>query len=92
MKIDWELLTQLEPRLLELFNEAQEIRRTRSKDFFPNNVWYHGLKDRMCNLVGFDAVGEGVIRSSEAYDLAYSKIYYEALRGLTDNRSNLVRV
>lgn len=79
-KPSWKLLCRLEPRLAELFSEAQEIRRNRPKTFYPDNVWYHQLKDKLSALVGFSATGEGIIKSSQSYDIAYAKIH-DALRG-----------
>jgi hypothetical protein len=80
-EVTWEELCNLEPRLLSLFNEAQATRRSRQGlSFIPESSWYRYFKPRMLYLVGLDAKGTGVIKSSEAYNLAYEKIY-NALKG-----------
>jgi hypothetical protein len=78
--ITWERICELEPCLLDLFNEAVKVRRNRRGTRYNiDNIWYDSFKPRMSDLVGMGAVGEGIIKSSEAYDIAYFKIY-NALR------------
>lgn len=69
----WEQMILIEPRLLELYNEARRVKRTSSH--CANQGWYGpgGLKSRMVELVGWDV--DGVLGTCEAYDTAYRKIY-----------------
>jgi hypothetical protein len=73
----WAELVRLEPRLLAL---QRDIRAVDGSDphFCANKVWYRpgGFKDRLCQLVGWYAERDDpVLRSSEAYDVAYDHLY-----------------
>mgnify|MGYP000866832028 CR=1 FL=1 len=69
----WEEMIKMEPELLDLYNMARAYKRTHN--FCANQVWYGpgGLKHKMIHLVGWGAYG--VLRTCEAYDIAYHKIY-----------------
>jgi hypothetical protein len=75
-RLSWKELTVLEPRLLALYKEAKAIRDDRSKSSFcANRVWYLGhLRESVSELVGSDAKHPR-LSTSEAYDIAYHKIY-----------------
>jgi hypothetical protein len=75
-------LTDLEPRLIDLLNEAKSISSKENPNFCTNRIWYgyqdseSGLKYRMSRLVGnFTESDNSILRSSAAYDLAYRTIY-----------------
>jgi hypothetical protein len=74
-------LIALEPHLADLLAEAQNYHATRPRGFCANAVFYGypghrpGLKKRLSELVGFASDREGVLGSSEAYDVAYRAIY-----------------
>jgi len=81
--LSWELLCELEPRLLVLLAEVKSIKDDKSKPYFcANSVWYgHGnnvsIKNKMCELVGFNARGgDQRLHTCEAYDIALQKLYY----------------
>lgn len=81
MEITWRLLVKLEPGLNELYKEAKSIKPEPGKVFCANVVWYaespggRDMKQRLCRLVGWDRRGDGILGTSEAYDVAYDKIY-----------------
>jgi hypothetical protein len=83
--LTWRALTRLEPRLRDLLAEARSHHMNRSLDFYANAVWYGylgfrpGLKARLRRLVGWTAEQEGVLRTTEAYELAYRTIYQAPL-------------
>ncbi|WHH60415.1 hypothetical protein [Petroclostridium sp. X23] len=66
----------IEPELQSLYNRALLYRGSKCHDFCANRVWYGkgGLKQKLCTLVGFDANKPELV-NSEAYDIAYRKIY-----------------
>lgn len=67
-------LCELEPRLLELYNEAKSYKPV--PGFCANHIWYRygGLKSQLCHIVGWDAI-DPRLQTSEAYDVAYETIY-----------------
>lgn len=73
-------LLRLEPGLAALLAEAFLYHATASVRFCVNAVWYGypghypGLKQRMCELVGWTSK-DPRLRSSAAYDVAYETIY-----------------
>jgi hypothetical protein len=81
--LTWNTLVELEPRLPQLYHRAKAIKdHRRTKSFCANQVWYGtaysgSLKDRLCVLVGWERLGSGDprLKTSEAYDLAYDKLY-----------------
>jgi hypothetical protein len=74
-QITWDLLTELEPRLLQLYREAKAIKAT-GRHFCANRVWYSQFKPELIYLVGWYARGQDPrIGTDEAYDLATRKIY-----------------
>lgn len=75
-KMTFEELAKIEPRLKTLLKEAQAIKDPGGPSFCANHIWYKplGFKDRLNKLVGWEAKDER-LKSSEAYDLAYEKIY-----------------
>jgi hypothetical protein len=95
-KLTWQELVKREPRLRDLLREARAVDDS-DPHFCANEVWYRHFKPALCELVGWDArVQDGVVNSSEAYDIAYDKIYNALpdckacacldLRGLTYGR------
>lgn len=85
----WEDLIELEPKLLTLYNRALEIRKRRP-GVGALDLWIgprSGMKDEMTALVGWGRRDNPRLATSEAYDLAYDKIYYEALLGDRNERT-----
>ena len=81
----WERLVELEPRLLVLYKRALALRQS-GREFDLIDVWggpNHGMKDDMKGLVGPSATKEPSLGIWEAYDIAYDKIYFEAMLGET---------
>lgn len=75
-KVTWKQLVAAEPRLALLLEEAKAVDGS-GKHFCANRVWHErdGLKWRMSDLVGWDRKGDPLLGTSEAYDVAYRKIY-----------------
>jgi hypothetical protein len=74
-KLTWCELVKREPELRTLFEKAKAVDDS-DPHFCANRVWYRHFKPVLCDLVGWDArVQDGVVNSSEAYDIAYRKIY-----------------
>lgn len=74
-KILWKQISELEPALLSMYNEAASIKDDRkSKRFCANSVWSHDFKPRLVKLVGWDSNVE-LLQSTTAYDVAYRMIY-----------------
>jgi hypothetical protein len=72
-----ERLFTAEPRLAALLTEAKAIRDNGTTGSFCANFKFFkqgGLKDRLQVLVGYSAANPR-LRTSRAYDLAYSAIY-----------------
>ena len=67
-------MVSIEPELKALFEKAKAYKPV--KNFCANQMWHgrNGLKQELCRLVGFGAKNFQ-LRTSEAYDLAYCKIY-----------------
>jgi hypothetical protein len=75
MAITWDLLTELEPDLDRLYQEAKAI-RPQGRYFCANQVWYKQFKPALIHLVGWYARGRDQrIGTAEAYELATRKIY-----------------
>ena len=64
----------IEPKLLTLFEKASSYKA--KENFCTNKIWYgpDGLRQKLSRLVGFGAC-KRQLRTSQAYDLAYTKIY-----------------
>jgi hypothetical protein len=82
-KITFHELTLLEPRLLTLLAEAQAHHWDRGESFCANAVFFSSrkrpsLKGKLLELVGWYAQGDGLLRTEQAYKVAYHTIY-EAL-------------
>ena len=75
-RLTFKQLAKLDPRLMDLYNEAIETKDPGGPSFCANYVWYKpgGLKERLTDLVGWGAETPE-LRSTEAYDLAYLTIY-----------------
>jgi hypothetical protein len=79
-------LAALEPRLARLLAEAQECRLRRGRRLDVTAVFYSygrhrpGFKRRLSELVGWASGREGVLGSSEAYEVVY-RVVYQALAG-----------
>src|SRR5437764_1430140 len=82
-KVTFRKLAALEPGLDSLLAEARSYHRTagQTPNFCANAVWYGypghepGLKRRLMQFVGHVRGGDGVLATSEAYDVAYHTIY-----------------
>lgn len=84
--ITWENLIEQEPQLQSLLNEILEIKDLGENYFCANEVWHDKkFKERMSKLVGWEASSNfpEFMRSEEAYDIAYHKLY----RSLPDCRN-----
>jgi hypothetical protein len=86
IEITFDEIVALEPELQRLRNEARAIRDDGSKSgFCANAIWYGhgeyeglGFKPRLKCLVGWKRrEGPEVLKSSEAYYVAYRTIYKE---------------
>ncbi len=76
-KPTWGELVRLEPRLRVLQRDVKAVDGS-DPHFCANRVWYArgGFKERLCCLVGWEAERDDpVLRSSEAYDVAYDRLY-----------------
>lgn len=76
MAVKFSELATIEPRLAELLKEARAVKDPGGRSFCANHVWYKrgGFKDRLIKLVGWYA-NDPRLKTSEAYDVAYRKIY-----------------
>jgi hypothetical protein len=78
---EFDELARLEPRLRDLETRAESYRRDKNPNFCANAVWYGysgfrpGLKEMLCELVGWDVRGRRVLETEEAYDVAYDHVY-----------------
>jgi hypothetical protein len=79
--LTWEQLTELEPRLLTLYERARAIKDNRRKpSFCANRTWgeWGGLREQLSDLVGWAVKrwgGDPRLATSRAYDIAYRKVY-----------------
>jgi len=80
--ITWERLIELEPRLLSLYKRALAIRNSGER-YDPLEVWYRwgGMRDWLVGLVGWSRKDNPELATCAAYDIAYDKIFFEALCG-----------
>lgn len=77
----WDVLTEMEPRLLDLIEEAKAVDGS-GVEFCAMSVWASrcGLKSRMMKLVGFERPRtdtperERLLQSHQAYEVAYDEI------------------
>lgn len=83
MKPTWEDLAKREPALSALRRRVESIEDDpRAESFCANAVWYGyddrpSLKAELCGLVGWSARRpDALLRSPEAYDVAYESLYY----------------
>jgi predicted transcriptional regulator with HTH domain len=76
-KLTWRELVRREPYLRYLLEAARCQKDDPSKpSYCANYVWYTYFKPQLERYVGwFARVKDGVVNTSEAYDLAYEKIY-----------------
>lgn len=77
MKITWEYIVQLEPKLLELEKQIKAVKDDRTKpSFCANNVWYRQFKPKMVVLVGWSSKSKlPELMTDDAYDVAYDHLY-----------------
>lgn len=78
-------MIELEPRLLALYTRALAIRKS-GRPFDDLDVWIghggcEGMKAELVRLVGWSRKDSPELGTNQAYDLAYDKIYSEALCG-----------
>ena len=83
-RLTWAALVKREPRLADLRAVVGAVVRDRQRHYNANGVWFGphnvegvpGLKYQMVRLVGRHALTDDpVIRSSDAYDVAYEALY-----------------
>ena len=82
-KITWKRLVELEPGLLALYEYARSINDDKSKPSFCANALYIGfaeyrnvgLKGTLRDLVGWNRPDVPELNTSEAWDVAFEKIY-----------------
>lgn len=84
MKITWEEIVKIEPRLERLADEARAYKqatRRKRKNVCANDRWYgygewrgKGLRPMLVQLVGWCSP-HPELRTCEAYDVAYQHIY-----------------
>jgi hypothetical protein len=79
MNLTFELLSQCEPRLIDLEDQCRKVRKSKNKSWEREQIWYHDLKHQMLKLIGFMRnPGPGNIEcqlySSEAYNVVYSHL------------------
>lgn len=73
--VTWEQVSDLVPELKLMLKLAKSIRRPKGP-WCSNNMWYAIFKPRLCELVGDGCPRKNpMLRSSEAYDIAYKTIY-----------------
>jgi len=70
----WQEMVRLEPRLKDLYDEARTIKDEGGRYFCANEVWFTEFKPVLRHLVGWWSKKPD-LRSSQAYDSAYQKIY-----------------
>jgi len=71
----WEEIVEIEPELVELFNEARAVRDDKERDgFCANQVFYTQFKPRIAKLVGWGADNDAVATPA-AYESAFEMIY-----------------
>jgi len=76
----WKQLIKAEPELANLLEEAQMIRTEPGRVFCANACWYghggwDGFKPRLEDLVGWSMKGHPLLGTSQAWDVAYERIY-----------------
>jgi hypothetical protein len=71
----WERLIELEPRVAELLEEARRVKDPGGSSFCANQTWFDQFDKRLDKLVGWYADGDPDLQTSEAYDVAFIKIY-----------------
>ena len=76
VKLTWELLVELEPRLTTLHEKAKSI-RTQRESFCANEVWHEHFCDAIDELVGVWVVEDvdPLLRTREANSLARFVIF-----------------
>lgn len=74
-KTTWPKLVKAEPRLIELFRQAEAISSENDPHFCANRVWSEKLKPRLTVLVGDEVKDHPLLGSSQAYDIAYRKVF-----------------
>jgi hypothetical protein len=75
-RLTFDHLADLEPRLEDLEAAILALRRTRRRGrFCANEVWYRRFKPRLQLLVGWEARGDSVLTTTQAYDTAYEYLY-----------------
>lgn len=73
-KLTWNKIIKYEPRLLDLYKRAKNIKDDNtSATFCQLEIWYAEFKPALLYLVGWSAKNLAV-KSSEAYDTAYHKV------------------
>jgi hypothetical protein len=74
-RLTFDEICRIEPSVLHLYNRAKAIKDDkRQRSFCANDIWLDHLKPLLMHLVGWSA-GKAELRTSQAYDLAYDKIY-----------------
>jgi hypothetical protein len=74
--LSWADLVAIEPKLDALYREVQAV-DPYDPDYSFGQAWYGqgGFKDALVRLVGWEAAGQPrILKTMEAYDLAYDKL------------------
>ena len=82
-KTTWPKLVKAEPRLIELFRQAEAISSENDPHFCANKVWIKKLKPRLAGLVGGEVKDHPMLGSIQAYDIA-SRMVFRVLPGCQD--------
>ena len=82
IKLTWQDLCEIEPRLQDLLSEVKRIKDDKNEPYFcANEFWYgyHGrpsIKAKMSALVGWTAPGQDPrLKTTQAYDVALQTLY-----------------
>ncbi len=73
----WKKLVALEPRLAELAKRMRQhaLENSQSPKYCANRHWYHGFKNEMSDIVGYEALNPA-LKTEAAYDCAYKFLYH----------------
>ena len=73
-QVRWLTLAAASPGLRELYRDIKAVKDD-GPSFCANQVWYLRFKPRLIELVGYWANGPDILRTDEAYDVAYQTLY-----------------
>jgi hypothetical protein len=74
--LTWTALVERQPLLAELAHRCASADSGMNEHFCANELWYNQFKPKLLELVGWEAdTDDLVLRSHEAYELAYEHCY-----------------